>query len=171
MKTFAFVALALATPVSAEVTSASSNGLEVRETVTVDKPPAEAYSAFARVSSWWSAEHSYSGNASNLSLELTPGGCFCERLPDGGGVQHMHVTYVDPGKRVILTGSLGPLLFLATTGVMDVRFEPSGSGTRVTLDYRAAGFFNGGADKIAPAVDGVLGEQLTGLKAYLATTR
>ena len=171
MKALALVALALSTPVSAEVVSASSNGLEVRETVTVDKPPAEAYSAFGRVGSWWSAEHSYSGNASNLSLELSPGGCFCERLPNGGGVQHMHVTYADPGKRVILTGALGPLLFLATTGVMDVRFEPAGGGTRVTLDYRAAGFFNGGADKMGPAVDGVLSEQLTRLKAYLATTR
>ena len=167
MKAFALIALALAAPVSAEVVSASPNGLEVRETVTVDKPPAEAYAAFGRLGSWWSAEHSYSGNAANLSLELRPGGCFCERLPKGGGVQHMHVTYVDPGKQVILTGSLGPLLSLATTGVMDVHFEPAGGGTRITLDYRAAGFFNGGADKIAPGVDGVLVEQLNRLKRYL----
>lgn len=171
MRAFAFIAIALASPVSAEVVSASSNGFEVRETLSVEKPPAEAFAAFARIGSWWSGEHSFSGNASNLTLELQPGGCFCERLPNGGGVEHMHVTYVDPGKRVILTGSLGPLLFLSTTGVMDVQFEPAGAGTKVTLDYRAAGFFNGGADKIAPAVDGVLREQLTRLKAYVATTR
>ena len=35
----------------------------------------------------------------------------------------MRVTYVDPGKRIVLTGSLGPLLYEATAGVMDVQFE------------------------------------------------
>lgn len=87
-------------------------------------------------------------------------------MPNGGGVTHMHVTYVEPAKRVLLTGSLGPLLFLATTGVMDVQFQPSGDGTNVVVDYRVAGFFNGGADRIAPAVDGVLGEQV---KRYAAS--
>jgi uncharacterized protein YndB with AHSA1/START domain len=167
----ALVLAVAATPASAEVVSSSANGFEVRETTSVDVPPAEAFAAFGRVGSWWSGQHSFSGNAANLSLVLEPGGCFCERFPNGGGAQHLRVAFVDPGKRVVLTGSLGPLLFLATTGVMDVTFEPSGSATRIVLDYRAAGFFNGGADKIAPAVDGVLGEQLTRLKAYTATTR
>ena len=49
--------------------------------------------------------------AANLSLDAAPGGCFCERLPNGGGVEHMRVTYVEPGKRIVLTGSLGPLLY------------------------------------------------------------
>ena len=171
MKAIALLALAFASPAGAEVVSASANGFEVRETVSLEKPPAEAFAAFGHIGSWWSGEHSYSGSAANLSLALVPGGCFCERLPNGGGVQHMHVTYVEPNKRVILTGSLGPLLFLSTTGVMDVTFEPAGGGTRLVLDYRAAGFFNGGADKIAPGVDTVLHEQVTHLKAYLATTR
>ena len=171
MKAIALLALAFASPAGAEVVSASSNGFEVRETVSLDEPPAEAFAAFGRIGSWWSGEHSYSGSAANMSLALVPGGCFCERLANGGGVQHMHVTYVEPNKRVILTGSLGPLLFLSTTGVMDVTFERARDGTRLVLDYRVAGFFNGGADKIAPAVDTVLREQVTNLKAYLATTR
>src|SRR5205085_10827913 len=171
MKALATIILAVAaTPTSAEVVSSSANGFEVRETVSLDVPPAAAFAAFGRVGSWWSGEHSFSGNAANLSLVLQPGGCFCERLPNGGGAQHLRVAFVDPGKRLVLTGSLGPLLFLATTGVMDVTFQPSGSGSRILLDYRAAGFFNGGADKIAPAVDGVLGEQVARLKAYTATT-
>jgi hypothetical protein len=40
----------------------------------------------------------------------------------------------------------------------------------VTLDYRAAGFFNGGADKLAPAVDQVLADQVRRYRAY-ATAR
>lgn len=168
MRTIALAALAFASPATAEVVSASTNGFEVRETVTLDAAPNDAFAAFGHVGTWWSGEHSYSGNAANLSLELTPGGCFCERLPNGGGVQHMRVAYVDPGKRLVLTGPLGPLLYLATTGVMDVAFQPAGSGTRVVIDYRAAGFFNGGADKIAPAVDSVLAEQAKRLQAAVA---
>jgi hypothetical protein len=42
---------------------------------------------------------------------------------------------------------------------MDVQFDRIAGGTRVTMDYRVAGFANGGADKMAPLVDGVLAEQ------------
>ena len=60
----------------------------------------------------------------------------------------------------MLTGSLGPLLYEAANGVMDVKFDPSAKGTIVTLDYRASGFVHANGDKLAPAVDQVLGEQL-----------
>jgi uncharacterized protein YndB with AHSA1/START domain len=171
MKAIAAIVLLLPAPAAAEVVSASSNGFEVRETVNLQSSPAEVFAAFGRIGSWWSGEHSYSGSAANLRLALEPGGCFCERLAHGGGVEHMRVTYVDPGRRVVLTGSLGPLLFQATTGLMDVQFQAAGDGTRLVVDYRAAGFFNGGADKLAPAVDSVLAEQVARLKAHLATTR
>jgi uncharacterized protein YndB with AHSA1/START domain len=160
MRYAALAALLAATPVNAEVVSASPGGFEVRQTVTVAAPPAKAYAAFGHVESWWSDDHSYSGKAANLSLALTPGGCWCEKLPNGGGVRHMQVAFLDPGKHIILTGSLGPLLSLATTGVMDVQFKRVPEGTQVILDYRVAGFFNGGADKIAPGVDVVLAEQV-----------
>jgi hypothetical protein len=149
----------IAAPASAEVVSASSNGFHVRQTAQMVVPPVEAYSAFGRVGSWWNAEHTYSGKAANLSMALSAGGCFCERLDGGGGIEHLRVNYADPGKRVVLTGSLGPLLYEATAGVMDVQFDRIAGGTRVTMDYRVAGFANGGADKMAPLVDGVLAEQ------------
>ena len=105
------IALALASPREAEVVSASSNGFEVRETVNVATLLRRRLSLHsASVGSWWDPEHTYSGSAANLSLDAEPGGCFCERLPNGGGVEHMRVTYVAPGKRIVLTGSLGPLL-------------------------------------------------------------
>jgi len=160
MKALLLLAVAAASPASAEIVSASANGLEIRHTVDVAMPPAAAFARFANVSAWWSGEHSYSGKAENLSLVLRPGGCWCEKLPNGGGVEHMRVALVEPGKHIVLTGALGPLLYLATTGVMDVQFKPSAKGSQVTFDYRAAGFFNGGADKIAPAVDAVLAEQV-----------
>jgi hypothetical protein len=170
MKSVAAFALLIASPVCAEVVSASPNGLEVRETVNLVVPPQMAWSSFGDIAAWWDAEHTYSGKSQNLSLSLSPGGCFCERFPKGGGIEHMRVTYVDPGKRVILTGALGPLLYEATSGVMDVQIKSTAAGSQLTLDYRASGFANGGAEKLAPAVDQVLAAQMKRLRAF-ATAR
>ena len=158
----------IATPASAEVVSASSNGFHVRQTAQMVVPPAEAFSAFGRVGSWWNAEHTYSGKSANLSMAFSPGGCFCERLDNGGGIEHLRVTYVQPGERIVLSGSLGPLLYEATSGVMDVKVERIAGGSRITMDYKAAGFAKGGATELAPIVDKVLGEQMKRLRVYAA---
>jgi len=155
------IALALlsgSVPAAAEVVSASPNGFEIRQTVPLVVKPEAAFATFGKVAAWWNKDHTYSGNSANLSLALTPGGCFCERLPEsGGGVEHMRVAYVEPGKRIVLTGSLGPLLAEATTGVMQVAIESTPLGSSLVMNYRAAGFFNGGAAKLALLVDRVLG--------------
>ena len=159
-----------AAPASAEVVSASPTGFQIRHTVNLVVKPADAFAAFAKLPAWWDKEHTYSGDSANLSLSLSPGGCFCERFPGGGGIEHMRVSYVDPGKRAVLTGPLGPLLFEATAGVMDVQVKTIAGGSQLTLDYRAAGFFKGGADKLAPIVDQVLAEQMKRYRAF-ATAR
>ena len=163
--------MAASSPAASEVVSTGSNGFEVRHTVNLVVKPEVAFAAFANVAGWWSKEHTYSGDSKNLSLDLRPGGCFCERFPEGGGgIEHLRVTFLDPGKRVILTGALGPLLYEAVTGVMDVQVKSTAAGSQVTLDYRAAGFANGGAEKLAPLVDQVLGEQMKRLRTF-ATSR
>jgi len=159
-----------ATPAAAEVVSASPNGLEVRQTVNLVVKPEAAVAAFGNVGAWWDSEHTYSGKAENMSLALRPGGCFCESIPPGGGIEHMRVVYVDPGKRIVLTGSLGPLLYEATAGVMDVQVKSTGSGSQLTGAGGVAGFAKGGAEKLAPLVDQVLAEQMKRLRAF-ATAR
>lgn len=161
-------ALMCATPASAEVVSAGPNGFEVRHSVNLVIPRDRAYAAFAQVQNWWDKGHTYSGNASRLSMQLAPGGCFCERLDGGGGIEHLRITYVQPGERAVLTGSLGPLLFEATAGVMDVKFEKIAGGTRITSSYRAAGFARSNAGEMAPLVDTVLGDQMKRLRIYAA---
>jgi hypothetical protein len=153
---------------SADVVSASANGFEVQERVNLVVTPQAAFQAFENIGGWWDPDHTYSGDSANLSLSLTPGGCFCERFPKGGGIEHMRVTYVEPGKRIILTGSLGPLLYEATTGVMDVQVKSYAGGSQLTLDYKVAGFATGGAAKLAADVDDVLARQLRRLRAYAA---
>lgn len=165
-----FVAL-WAAPARAEVVQSAPNGFEIQHSIQLVVPPAQAWAAFGQIGSWWSKDHTYSGSSANMRLALVPGGCFCERLPGGGGIEHMRVTYVDPGKRLVLTGSLGPLLYDATSGVMDVRIERIAGGSRLTLNYRAAGFYKGGADKVAPLVDQVLGEQVKRLRSFASRRR
>jgi uncharacterized protein YndB with AHSA1/START domain len=165
----AFLALLVsAAPAPAEVVSANSNGFEVRHSVAIVIPQPAAFDAFTQISQWWNAEHTYSGKSSNLTLSLSPGGCFCEALPNGGGIEHMRVAYVVPGERLVLTGALGPLLYQAAAGVMDIKVERIAGGSRLTLDYKVAGFANGGADKLAPVVDQVLGDQMARFRKYAA---
>ena len=164
------LAIIAAAPAAAEVVSAGEHGFHVRQTVQLVAPQPVTFESFGQVGAWWDNEHTYSGSAANMTMELRPGGCFCERLEGGGGIEHMRVAYIDPGKRLVLTGGLGPLLYEATSGVMDVKVERIGGGSRLTLDYKVAGFAAGGAAKIAPLVDQVLAEQVKRFRAH-ATAR
>lgn len=163
------LALLATAPASAEVLRAEPHALAIRQTIQLVVPPAEAMAAFTQVASWWSKDHSYSGDAANLSLDARPGGCFCERFADGGGIEHMRVTYVKPGEAMALTGALGPLLAQAVTGVMSVKAERIAGGSRVTIDYRATGFVEGDGSKFAPMVDAMLADQGRRFRAYATT--
>jgi hypothetical protein len=160
--------LVASSPAAAEVVSVSPNGFQIRQVVNLVVKPEVAFRSLGDVGAWWDAEHTYSGKAANMTLQLSPGGCFCESIPSGGGIEHMHVAYVDPGKRVVLTGSLGPLLYEATTGVMDVQVKSTAGGSQLVLDYRVAGFFKGGAESFAPLVDQVVAEQMKRYRAYVS---
>jgi uncharacterized protein YndB with AHSA1/START domain len=171
MKWFVTVAAALlaaAAPASAEVRSSGPNGFEVEHSISMVVPPQSTFDAFMRIAEWWSPAHTYSGKSSNLSLSLSPGGCFCEQLDGGGGIEHLRVVQVQPGEKVVLTGGLGPLLHEATAGVMSVTVERVAGGSRLVLNYRVAGFANGGAARLAPLVDKMLGDQLVRLRKYAA---
>lgn len=159
MKFVIALTLLTAAPAGAAVVNSDAHGFSVSQSVTVKAQPAEALRAFTRVSGWWMTDHTYSGNSANLSLDPRPGGCLCEKLP-GGGIEHLHVTYFEPGKYLIMTGAMGPLLYEAVNGVMIVHVEPAASGSRLTVDYRASGFASGGGQKFAAMVDTMLGQTL-----------
>lgn len=169
MRTVPLIVLSMVTsPASAAVLNSGDHGFEIQHSVNLVVPQPDAYNSFGRIGQWWNGEHTYSGDASRLALQLRAGSCFCESLDGGGGIEHMRVTFVQPGERVLLTGSLGPLLYEATTGVMDVRFERIAGGTRVIMNYRASGFAKGGAGAMAPLVDQVLGDQMKRYRVYAA---
>jgi len=133
--------------------------------------PAKVFDALVQVSEWWSPKHTYSGDAKNLSLDARPGGCFCERLSNGGGAEHLRVIHVVPGQMLRMSGALGPLQGLGVAGSLSVELKPSFFGTSVELIYSVGGFSEGGFNQLAPAVQGVLTDQMNRLKAYVETGR
>src|SRR5688572_28908411 len=103
------VVLLLAAPSRGEVVDKAANGFTIKVVVAVAAPPQTVYTALVRhVGEWWEKEHTYSGDARNLSIVPEPGGRFCEMLPTGG-VQHGTVVNVAPGQLLRIAGSLGPL--------------------------------------------------------------
>lgn len=164
---FLSVGLLASMPASAAVIQSGPNGFVVRHSVNLVVPPDQAYAAIGELPRWWDKDHTYSGDSANLSMSLRAGGCFCERLEKGGGIEHMRVTLVQPGERVVMTGALGPLLYEGVSGVMDLKVEKIAGGAKVTMDYRAAGFANGNAATLAPLVDKVLAEQIRHYREYV----
>lgn len=165
-------AAALLMPVAAqaEVKSATPAGFELERTVRVAAPPARVFTAITAIGAWWNPAHSYSGDARNLSLDPRAGGCFCEALPkSGGSVEHGRVVYAVPGEALRLQAALGPLQAEGVTGVLSWTLTPVAGGTELTQSYVVGGYIRVGPEKIAPLVDGVLGEQLDRLKAYAET--
>jgi uncharacterized protein YndB with AHSA1/START domain len=171
MKTLPVCALAalIAVPAAAEVKSATPQGFEVTDTVTVHVPPKQAFAALAQPARWWDPEHSFSGDAKNFSLSLKPGGCFCERLKDGGWAEHLTVTMVRPGEAIELHGALGPLRSDGAYGVLRWTVKPAEGGATITQSYVVGGYFREGGEHWAPLVDAVLHGQMTRLASLLDT--
>ena len=155
-------ALACAAPAAAEIVQSSDTGFTVSHKFSVAAPPDRVWRDLIRPGLWWDGAHTYGGDAANLSLDLRPGGCWCEKTATGG-VEHMRVVYVAAPATLRLVGGLGPLQAMPVTGVMTIELKPRGTGTEATLTSAVAG--SGGLAPLAAPVDGVLGIQWTRLKA------
>jgi hypothetical protein len=160
-------ALAAGGAARAEVTDKSAAGFEVVEHATIAASQSKVWDALLRPNKWWSGQHSWSGDAKNLSIDGS--GCFCETLPRGA-VRHLTIVYADGKSQLRMEGALGPLQFTGATGHFGVTLKPQGAATDVVMSYDVGGYAKGGlAETYAAPVDQVLGEQLTRLKKYLET--
>ena len=166
----AVLAGSLAMPVAADVVEATPSGFQLRFEATVAAPPEKAYAALVSdIGSWWNMDHSYSRDGKMMSIDARPGGCFCEKLPNGGGVEHMRVVFAMPGNTLRMQGGLGPLQTAGVVGSMSWRFIAAPPGTKIEMSYSVGGYLQGGLDKMSGPVNGVLGEQFTRLKTYIET--
>ena len=155
---------------TAEVVDAAAGGFTTVNEVRIDASRSEAWRvATHEIGEWWSSDHTISGDASRLYIEVLPKGCFCERLGEGAGVVHLTVTMVSPGVVLRLTGGLGPLGLMGVNGNMTWEFFDALDGTRVRFTYVVGGYRPGGLDGIALPVDYVIGEALARMQAYVET--
>jgi hypothetical protein len=166
----------VAQPARAEVIAASANGFIVRVVSEVAASPADAWRTMISPAQWWSSEHTFSGDAANLTLDPVVGGCFCETMPRpadapssqrAGGVQHMRIVYIEPPRAMRLVGALGPLQSEALVGTMTMTIKPTDKGSRILWEYVVGGYMRYKVEEISPAVDRMLASQMTSLAAKL----
>lgn len=162
-------ALALASVISpafAEVASRRDDAFTLTFEERVSASPEAILEALGRPAAWWSDAHTYSGAAANLTIDLRPGGCWCEVLP-GGGVKHGEVLLVWPEQRqVVFEAPLGPLQSMGADAVLTVSWAEADGDARLlkwTFAVQAPG-----AGAVAGPVDGVMAEQFGRLVAHLS---
>lgn len=162
----AVLAGVLCVPCFAKTTEVSPAGFLSSFHEEVDAAPAAAWIVLTQVAHWWGAQHTYSGDAANLTLEATAGGCWCERWK-GNSVEHMRVLVAMPPSTLRLEGGLGPLQAMAVNAVLTFRLTPHGAGTALDVTYRVRAASDAALDRIADPVDHVLEEQVKRLAASL----
>tara|TARA_R100001244_G_scaffold71741_2_gene58000 strand:- start:32096 stop:32740 length:645 start_codon:yes stop_codon:yes gene_type:complete len=176
---FAIAALCSVTAARAEVTNTADNGFTVQHQTVIAGDAEAVWKAMIAPSRYWNADHSWTGDAENFYLVPQAGGCFCEliRTTSGdniksseGSVQHMRVIYAHNNKILRMSGALGPLQSEAVTGTLTMQLQPQDQSTVVRFTYKVGGYMEFPVDQIAPAVDGVIGEQLARFSALFSET-
>jgi len=165
----ALLVAAASFPAQATVTESTPSGFAVEIATHIAATPDQTYAALVKPARWWNSEHTFSGNASNLSLDAKAGGCLCEKLPNGGSVQHLIVVVAIPGRTLRLRGAMGPLQGQGVDGVLTFTLTAKEGGTELKLENDVGGFIKGGVGKWPPAVDSMLTDLVAHLKAYCET--
>jgi len=166
----AVVCLVVPMGLFADVADSAPNGFTIKIATLIHAGPGEVYNRLVHnVGDWWSSDHTFSQDAHNLTIDDKPLGCFCEKLPNGGGVRHAQVIMVMPNKMLVMSGFLGPLQKFGATGTLTFVLLPMHSDTRVEVIYAVGGYLPDGLNTWAAPVDKVLTEQVNRLKNYVET--
>ena len=172
----ALAAALIAPPAYAEVSGLTDQGFVIRLEAAVKAGAQTSWRVLGRPAQWWSSAHTFSGDAANLALDMLAGGCFCETLPAAkgkprsaprGSVEHLHVVYSERERMLRMAGALGPLQSEAVRGTLSISLKPANGGTSIVWEYVVGGYMRYKTAQIAPAVDGVLKEQLANLAARI----
>ena len=161
----------MAASLNAAVSDSGPGGFTIQISYDVKGTPDDVYKKFVQnIGDWWNPDHTFSGDAHNLSIEAKPMGCFCEKMPKGGGVRHLEVITVVPGQWLVMSGGLGPMQSLAAAGTMTITLKSSTAGvTQLAMTYAVAGYLAKGMNAWAGPVDNMLTEQFTRFKKYVET--
>ncbi|GAB4478681.1 MAG: hypothetical protein OHK0018_09770 [Erythrobacter tepidarius] len=159
-------------PGAAEVISRGTDSFVSRHEVVVKASPKEVWLALISPAGWWTREHTWSGDAANLTLTPQAGGCFCEKIPEvdepgrftlEGSVEHMRVIQAYPERALRMQGALGPLQSEPVNAILTIAISQVEQGTRIVWEYNVGGPMRYDVPVIARAVDGVIGVQIASL--------
>lgn len=114
---------------------------DVRRSVTVPAPPAEAFRIYTELpAEWLPPEHTFIPEPSVIAFEPWAGGRFFERGADGAEVTRGTITAWDPPAGLAVTWRIGPgwrpVSDDTRASVVEVSFEAAGeSATEVVFRY------------------------------------
>lgn len=161
----ALAVLASASSAAAEVVARTADSFTLRYEMGAEIDPSDIPGTLAEVGRWWDSAHTYSGDAANLSVDMTPGGCWCEKLADGTQFEHAKVVSIAPD-RIVFDAPFGPLNGKATKAVLTVTWPPANAGWTPTWEMVVEG---PGLGALADGVDGVMGAGFQRWLRYLET--
>lgn len=162
----------VSTNATANVNFANTNGFSITNSSNSSAPVETVYSHFVQhIDMWWPKDHTWWKGT--LSIDEKAGGCFCE-ISDNESAAHMQIAFIEPNKKVVMTGGLGPFQEMGVHGALTWLFTPTDNGTKVTLTYHASGpiQFNGvlasneEAANLVNVVDKVQAQQLNALTTF-----
>jgi uncharacterized protein YndB with AHSA1/START domain len=153
----------------ADVTDVSQTGFQLQIKTHIVAPPGKVFATIIEPAKWWSSSHTYSQSAANLSIDAKAGGCFCEKLPGGGSVQHLMVAAVIPGQLLRMRGALGPFQQFGMEGAMSWQLTATGQETDLTVTYDLGGHLAGGFGDWPQKANGMVSEQVARLKKFIET--
>lgn len=148
-----------ALPAAADITASSPDHYTLRQEAVSTLSPEDMWDRLLQPEVWWHPDHTYSGDASNLSLTPKAGGFWMESW-DENSVAHGQVLTVLDGQYIRLNAPFGPLQEMAVNVIWTITIEPEGEGCRVVFDEVANGTSASGLDEVAPAVDYVKTEAI-----------
>lgn len=154
--------MALIGNVNGEVVKSAPDHYTLQLRANSELPPKVLWQRLVVPATWWHPDHTYSGDANNLSLELKAGGLWQERWGENG-VLHGRVLNLIDGKLLRLDAPFGPLQSMAVNVIWTITIEADGSGSLVTFDEIANGTSASNLEQIAKAVDAVKSQALARL--------
>ena len=141
-----------AAPARAEVVARNPDGFTLKFAGGARIDPADIPGAFQALPQWWESSHTYTGDSKNLSLDLTPGGCWCEALPTNPRFDHGRTVSV-AADRIVFDAPFGPLRGKATKAELTVTWPEANGAREPTWVFVVEG---PGQGAMADAVDRVM---------------
>lgn len=156
--------MVLPTAAIADIVSSSATHYVLRHESRTQLSVEALWERLIRPASWWHPDHTYSGDAANLSLALEPGGLWQETW-EGGAVAHGEVLLVIDGSTLRLNAPFGPLQGAGAYAIWTITVAEDEEGTIARFEETATGPESAALHELAPAVDFVKSEAIRRLTA------